>query len=225
MPLPGVEDADELAGMFDPDEFGLVATFTRPDGTTFDAAAQFDRAHDVQQVEDSRVTRSRPELLCQASEIAGVVEGYTVSVDSRSFLVIDVQDDETGLARLVLQQTSSRLADIRTLFASEGEDAVLVRLEDAPLPDPSKRWAPAPPIERRIDIRAAWTVLEEDAGEALVYRGAQRVLIDATKVDTPPALRDRIERLARGRGIWSILVVKTIGPGDAVLYYDCAVVQ
>lgn len=225
MPRPALESEEELAGLFALEEFGVTAVFTRPDATTFDVELHFDRAHDVRELEDSRVTRNRPELLAPTSALAGVVEGYSVAVDGGTYRVIDVQADETGLTRLVLQAAQSRLADIATLFQSEGETAVFVRLEDAPLPVPAKRWAPAEPIENRISIRCAWTTLEEHAEKAQVYRRAQRVLIDATTLNRAPALRDRIERSERGRGVWSILTVSTIGPGDTVLYYDCAVVQ
>jgi len=108
MGRPALESEAELAGMFDPGEFGQLATFTAPDGSSFDVDVIFDRVHYQAEVDaETHVSTSQPQVQGRTEDLTSVRRGFRVAVDGELFRVHERQDDGTGVTTILLHTDSA----------------------------------------------------------------------------------------------------------------------
>lgn len=111
------------------------------------------------------------------------------------------------------------------LIARNGQDAILRRFSDAPVPDVDKPWRTGSPSYSDEAVKAVFLNLG-DAGERYmdgteVQIGDKLVLIAGGDLTSSPNLRDRIYSGGGGPGDagWSIMRVVTLEPnGQQVLH-------
>lgn len=95
--------------MTEADSTHIMAAFTQPviafkdtvDERTFDAV--FDNWHQAYG-DDLQLSSVYPVLFCLLSDVAGMVQGDPVSVDSVDYQIRDVQEDGPGIIRLELKK-------------------------------------------------------------------------------------------------------------------------
>jgi hypothetical protein len=89
--------ADDLDAFFDVDEFAVTAAVA---GVS--VYGLFDRPH----AEDIEVSGYSPALYCKTSDVSAAVEGDAVTVNGTDYTVIGIEDDGTGVTKLILREAS-----------------------------------------------------------------------------------------------------------------------
>lgn len=87
-------DADRMI-FLDTDDFAVTATI---DGSSVDGI------FDHEFVEAAGFSGERPVFLCRTSDVSGVSEGVTVTVNSTSYTLRVIESDGTGFSRLILEE-------------------------------------------------------------------------------------------------------------------------
>lgn len=108
-----IETTTDLSQFFDTDDFALSVTFTDPALGTVRAMA--DNA--VEEI-DIGVLAENPILDCRTSDIVGVVEGSTLTIEGVTFTVLDRKDDGTGITTLELSK-----GDASVLFTNNFDES------------------------------------------------------------------------------------------------------
>ncbi len=96
----------DLAAVFDTAIFGTSASLrAESGGTSYQVDGVFDAAHQAVATAGSvDVALTEPRFMASTSSLpAGVSEGWTLKVNSRSYVVRVVEPDGTGVTTLVLQ--------------------------------------------------------------------------------------------------------------------------
>jgi hypothetical protein len=86
-------------------DFGVTATFSTLGGVASTATVTgiFDNAYAVATVEDGLEVESRhPALTCPVADVAGVVQGDSLSIAGTTYSVVDPMPDGTGMVTLLL---------------------------------------------------------------------------------------------------------------------------
>lgn len=97
-----IETDSDLLRFFDTDDFALSVTFTDPALGTVRAMA--DNA--VEEI-DIGLLAENPILDCRTSDIVGVVEGSTLTIEGVTFTVLDRKDDGSGITTLELSKDNA----------------------------------------------------------------------------------------------------------------------
>jgi len=97
--MPGAFLTDDLPGFFDTNEFGIAATF---DATSIKVI--FDRAFIAQEVNgEVDIQSTEPIAFCRTSDVSSAAQGDTIVIDSTTYTITGVEDDNTGITILRLR--------------------------------------------------------------------------------------------------------------------------
>jgi len=105
-----VESAADRAAFFDTDEHGLAATYTPAGGEASTVNGIFtDGFAEILEGEYAGHEASQPIFICQTSDVSGVDEGDALALTdnigtARTFTVKAVEEDGTGITKLVLEE-------------------------------------------------------------------------------------------------------------------------
>ena len=101
----GVETAAELAGMFDPAEFGTTATLWPGESRQRDVAVIYDAPWFGAGTEaEVDVSTAQPSILGPEADFAGLAHDDPVRVNGTAWRVYDLKPDGTGVMRVILGQ-------------------------------------------------------------------------------------------------------------------------
>jgi Phage Head-Tail Attachment len=94
---------EELDQFFVPDDFGVLALFTRGATTIASCHVIFDAAVEYVGVDGSEVATDAPSLLVKTDSVLSVRRKDTVAVNGKTYKVKLVKDDGTGVTRIDLE--------------------------------------------------------------------------------------------------------------------------
>lgn len=95
-----VEDADDLAGFFDADDFAVTATLTG--GGTVEGIFDAEYYAALDGIAGVAVESSQPAFTAPTSDLSGVGQGDTLTIDGATYEVVEVKPDGTGVTTLRL---------------------------------------------------------------------------------------------------------------------------
>ena len=84
------------------DGFGQAVSFTDSSGETVSCTAIFDNGFSAPQIGDLVIETTDPVLTCKTSDISGIESGDSVTVESITYKVIQIQPDGTGISTVFL---------------------------------------------------------------------------------------------------------------------------
>lgn len=101
--MPMNEILSDLPDFLQEDDFAVEATLFPGEAGERTIYGLFDNDHfEVETGATIGISSTRPSLLAQMADIADVVQGSAVRVESVDYKVIDISPDGTGLVDLVL---------------------------------------------------------------------------------------------------------------------------
>jgi hypothetical protein len=89
----------DLDAFFDEEEFADIVS-GRPDGKPFKAI--FDEAYFDPEAGETVLDATQPRLACKLSDLTGVTRKTVLTIKGRSFTVLNIQPDGTGMASVKL---------------------------------------------------------------------------------------------------------------------------
>jgi hypothetical protein len=63
----------------------------------------FDNEHYGEKVYDQEINSSMPVATCKTSDLTGLKQGDTLTVNAVTYKILDIQPDGTGLTKLILK--------------------------------------------------------------------------------------------------------------------------
>lgn len=95
---------DDLTPFFNTGEFAKVATFTfrGPPITTRPVKGVFDNGYFDREAGQTVIDSTQPQFMCPTAETAGIVRGMIVAIDGKTYSVVTVEPDGTGVSTIRL---------------------------------------------------------------------------------------------------------------------------
>lgn len=102
----GVEDAADLAAMFDDDDFGVTAEYTAAGaGIAVEIKGIFDDDYNAALAPvEALVATSTPQIMCRTSDVPDAAGGDSITIGATTFDVVEVRPDGTGITTLILNR-------------------------------------------------------------------------------------------------------------------------
>ncbi len=95
----GVESAADRLSMLSTDDFGTAATIG---GST--VYGIFDDAYTGVNQATGEVATSAPQFLCRTADVASVVQGTTITINSIVYKCVNIEPDGTGMTMIQLSR-------------------------------------------------------------------------------------------------------------------------
>jgi hypothetical protein len=99
-----LETAQDLLNFFDTETHGKTATVTI-DGSSSNIKVIHNQEYFDIPGETVDLVGSQPIVHCRTSDVVGISTDDTISIDSVTYNVVNVQPDNTGVSVLILQDT------------------------------------------------------------------------------------------------------------------------
>jgi len=96
-----VEDIDAF---FDTNDFAVAATYTPDGGLPSTVNGIFDDEYFDEVGGSVGIEGSQPRFTCKAEDIIDVEQGDSLSVSGKTYQIVNVQKDGTGIVILVLEE-------------------------------------------------------------------------------------------------------------------------
>ncbi|WP_299393276.1 head-tail joining protein [Pelagibius sp.] len=100
-----VEGPEERAAFFDPEVFGVAATWSPAGGggpITVNGIFDNEFASGLQE-DDVAVETSQPRFTCASEDVPNIAQGDSLTVNATIYAVVGVQPDGTGITELLLE--------------------------------------------------------------------------------------------------------------------------